>query len=200
MRVYNVSAATPQGPAAIDEQAFLLGVEFHEAAMRAEDVVKDPEGAPIDALCPMLVCFAFAAELYLKSLLPMRCKQHELDKLYGKVERAVRDDIETAYLGLTGRNRDALRVDLQQFARAFAEWRYVFEGAGQQLHSNLLIAFAKAVYQTIRSRRPKWHARNDQDARIRQYNGNGSMTVFNVGGGTFLHVTDGTGTLNTPDA
>jgi hypothetical protein len=86
-------------------------------------------------------------------------------------------------------------------ARAFVEWRYVFEGAGQQIHTNLLIAFTKALYETIKSNRPEWSLRAHREERLLAPEETTSMTVANVGGGTFLHVIDGTGgKLNTPEA
>jgi hypothetical protein len=55
-------------------------------------------------------------------------------------------------------------------ANAFKDWRYVFEGEGRQLRVNLLVAFTKAVYKTIRLRRPDWEVRSYRDGRIRAAN------------------------------
>jgi hypothetical protein len=94
MKVYDISAPTPQGPAAQDQQAFLIGIDFHEAAIRAGVEVKDPEGAPIVALCPMIVSYAFAVELYLKALASLGTgrppiKGHKLHVLFGVNTRAI---------------------------------------------------------------------------------------------------------------
>ncbi|MFZ5747286.1 MAG: hypothetical protein ACOY45_06465 [Pseudomonadota bacterium] len=201
MRVYDITAPTPQGPALHDQQAFLIGVDFHEAAVRSSLTEHDPLGAPIVALCPMIVCYAFAAELYLKSLMPRRRKGHKLNMLFAHVPVDAQGRIAQQYTDRTGRDRTALEGDLKAFAKAFEEWRYIFEGEGQQLRVNLLIAFTKAVYETARELQPTWIVRDYLDQRLRADAAEPTMTVANLGGGTFLHVIDGTGgLLNKPDA
>jgi hypothetical protein len=201
MKVYSIHAPTPQGSAARDQQAFLVGVTFHEAALRARITTNDRDGTPVDAVCPMIVCYAFASELYLKSLIPNVMNNHRLDVLYKRIEPKVRNRIAAAYKARTGREHRDLEGDLKKIAGAFVEWRYVFEGAGQQLHTNLLIAFTKALYETIKSHRPEWSVSLPQGERLLAPEETPSMTVANLGGGTFLHVTDGTGgALNIPEA
>lgn len=206
VKVYDISAPTPQGPAAQDQQAFLIGISFHEAALRCGVEVKDADGAPIVALCPMIVSYAFAAELYLKALATLGSgrtpiRGHKLQVLYGRLSDTVRASIATAYKARTGRTAIDLNGDLRAFSDAFVDWRYVFEGAGQQVRVNLLAAFVQATYVTIRDLCPNWSVRGDQDRRLQQQPPTMSMTVANLGGGTFLHVIDGTGgMLNTPDA
>jgi len=94
VKVYDILAPTPQGPASRDQQAFLIGVDFHEAAIRAGTTVTDPDGAPVPTICPMIVSYAFAAELYLKSLLNVGsglgpAKAHKLKVLFGRLCPAV---------------------------------------------------------------------------------------------------------------
>ena len=50
MKVYHVTAPTPQGSAGWDHQAFLIGADFHEAAIRAGLEEHDPQGALVAAL------------------------------------------------------------------------------------------------------------------------------------------------------
>jgi hypothetical protein len=173
MNVYDISASTPQGPAARDQQAFLIGISFHEAALRCEVEVKDSDGAPVVALCPMIVAYAFAAELYLKALATAGAshppiKGHKLHVLYGRLNGAVQNDVAIAYLARTGRVAGELDGDLRAFGNAFADWRYVFEGAGQQVRVNLLAAFVQATYATIRNLCPDWSVRLDQDTRLQK--------------------------------
>jgi hypothetical protein len=204
MKTFDVTAPTPQGPASRDEQTFLLGIEFHEAALRAGQKQTDLSGAPVDALCPMIVSYAFAAELYLKSLIRTKVRSHELDGLFKALSSPTRKKIETAYGARTGRNHRALESDLKEMGSAFLDWRYVFEGEGQQIHTNLLISLAKSLLETAKFDNPSWanQARHEnQIHRLLAPGAEPSMTLINLGGGTFLHVTDGTGgTLNTPEA
>jgi hypothetical protein len=200
MKVFDVQAPTPQGPASENQQAFLIGLDFHEAALRAGLEIYDPAGVPITALCPMIVSYAFAAELYLKSLAGSAIKNHRLNVLYGRLSDQIRDDIAAFYQARTGRGPRDLEGDLRAFAVAFTDWRYVFEGHGQQLRVNLLVAFTRAVFETIRLRRPAWEVSSYRDGRIRAAEETPTMTVVNLGGGTFLQIVDGTGgTLNEPN-
>ena len=204
MKVFNLDAPTPQGSASRDQQRFLQALDFHEGALRAEVVEKDADGAPTVALSTMIVAYAFAAELYLKCLASAGTglkpiKGHKLHVLFGRLSADVQADVAGEYGAVTGRSRPALEHDLRGFSAAFEDWRYVFEGDGQQLHLNLLIAFVKALYGTVRLHRPDWEVRASQDVRIRSSLST-SMTVKNLGGGVFVHVVDGTGEMNSPSA
>lgn len=204
MKVYRLDAPTPQGSAARDHQAFLQAIDFHEGAMRAGEEVRDPEGAPVASTNAMVVCYAFAAELYLKCLAMIGgglgpTKGHKLHVLFGRLSGDVQGRLALAYEELTGRPAKALSYDLRLFTDAFHDWRYVYEGEGQQLHTNLLQAFVKAAYVTVRALRPHWSVAAYQHERIVAFVSS-SMTLVNLGGGVFVHVTDGTGTLNTRDA
>jgi hypothetical protein len=204
MKTYDITGPTPQGPAARDQQTFLQGLEFHEAAIRSATTQVDEQGAPAVALCPMIVSFAFAIELYLKSLIPAGARGHDLEALFAKLSSPVRKRIQEAYLARTGRNHTALDGDLKKFAGAFADWRYIFEGEGQQIYTNLLAALAKAVAETAISIEPEWpgaaHHKRQLD-RLMVADTELIMTVKNLGGGVFVGFVDGTGgTLNTPDA
>ncbi len=206
MKVYDIQAPTPQGSASKEHQAFLLAITFHEAALRSAVEVRDPTGAPVVALCPMIVAYAFAAELYLKSLASLgtgasAIKGHKLDLLFRRLSLQTQTDIAELYLARTGRDATALDGDLRVFASAFSDWRYIFEGEGQQLRVNLLVAFTQSVYGTIRRRCPHWEVRDHQDGRLRADPETPTMTVANLGGGVFLHMVDGTGgILNRPEA
>jgi hypothetical protein len=192
MKTFNVNAPTPQGPAKRDQQAFLIGVDFHEAALRAAHEVNDPKGGTISPTCPMVVCFAFAAELYLKSLLAKPIINHRLNVLYERLSDEKRNDIAAAYEVRTGRNLSVLRSDLRTLGVAFVDWRYVFEGEGQQLHCNLLVAFTKSVYETIRRHKPDWKVRDVLHERFCAEEETPVMTIKNLGGGTFIKIVDGT--------
>lgn len=206
MKVHDIHAPTPQGPATRDQQAFLIGIDFHEAATRSAATVRDPEGAPISALCPMIVSYAFAAELYLKSMAGLGsarppARTHKLKVLFGRLCANLQASIAQRYTARTGRTQQELDGDLATFSDAFADWRYVFEGEGQQVRVNILVAFVKALYEEARARQPAWSVRNDQHQRLLAADDEPIMTVKNLGGGTFLASVDGTGgLLNTPEA
>ena len=154
----------------------------------------------------MIVCYAFAVELYLKALASLgtglsAVRGHKLNDLFGRLSAQTQTDIATFYRARTGRNRTDLKGDLRAFAEAFTDWRYIFEGDGKQLRVDLLVAFAQSVYATVRQRHPEWEVRDYQDERIRADPEPPTMTVVNLGGGVFLQVVDATGgALDRPDA
>jgi hypothetical protein len=156
MKTYDIAAPTPQGPALRDQQTFLQGLDFHEAAVRCAIRQIDEGGAATAVLCPMIVCFAFAIELYFKSLITTGTKGHGLDVLFKKLSSPIQKKIQEAYKSRTGRNHKMLEGDLQKLAGAFADWRYIFEGEGQQIYTNLLAALTKSIVQTAISIRPDW--------------------------------------------
>lgn len=201
MKAFNIHAPTPQGPSARDQQAFLLGMQFHEAGIRAANETTDPDGRTVSTLCPMAVCYAFSAELYLKSMISRPTKSHELKGLFEQLSTPLRKTVENRYKERTGRGSSVLRSDLGAMSGAFADWRYVFEGDGRKLHFNMLNAFVKSVYECIRLHRPSWKVSSDREARLLGDVSRPIMTLKNVGGGTFISVVDGSGgTLNTPEA
>ncbi|WP_372783284.1 hypothetical protein [Phenylobacterium sp.] len=62
----------------------------------------DSDGVPISALCPMLVAYALAAELYLKSLARAAggrppAKSHMISVLFNRLDRSIQADIADAY-------------------------------------------------------------------------------------------------------
>ena len=200
MKIYDLHFPTPQGPAARPQQAFLIGVSFHEAAIRCAEEYRDEKGIPIKALCPMIVSYAFAAELYLKSATLARIRGHRLNVLHAKLPQSLSDAVASAYLRRTGRSKRELDEDLKLLAKAFEDWRYVFEGEGQQIRTNILAAFVLSLYETLREAFPDWPVPEGQDLRLRSDERNPTMLVANLGGGTFVEVVDGTGELNSPTA
>jgi hypothetical protein len=201
MKVFDVHAPTPQGPAQHGHQAFLIGMQFHESGIRATEEAKDPDGKPVYPLCPMIVCYAFSAELYLKSITSRRTRSHELKTLFEQLALQSRKTIEEFYKLYTGRGAAALRTDLEAMSRAFAEWRYVFEGEGQQVHFNLLNAFVRSAFRCVRRGWPSWEVSAAREERLLADARRPIMTIKNLGGGTFIAIVDETcGTLNTPGA
>jgi hypothetical protein len=202
MKVFDIKAPTPQGPAPHNHQAFLIGLQFHEAGIRTAAEIKDRDGTPVAVTCPMIVCYAFSAELYLKSLTSRPIRSHELKTLFSGLPRQARKIIEDLYKQRTGRGQSALNADLDTMSNAFADWRYVFEGdGGQQLHFHLLNAFVKSTFECVRLLKPYWEVSATREARFLADEEKPIMTIKNLGGGTFLAMVDGSGgTLNTPDA
>jgi len=199
VKVYNFDGHTPQGRLSSAEQSFRLALDFHEAAIRAAEEVRNASRAPIAPLVPMVVNYAFAAELYLKCLYRgAACWGHNLRNLFVKLPVNVSDELAMRYLVCTGRPRAAMDQDLKALSTTFPVWRYVFEGEGQQVHVNLLVGLVQAAFETARHLEPAWSFHPYAEARFLAIQPH--MTLKNLGGGLFVNVIDDTGTLNLPNA
>lgn len=201
MKTYKIEAPTPQGPATEKQQAFLLGVEFHDAAIRAGLPKVEENGTESAAVIPMVVCYAFSVELYFKSLISHRTGGHELAVLFEKINSPIRKEIAAEYELITGRNQRQLEADTQHLSKIFVDWRYVYEGAGQQIYTNLLVSLAKTALKVAGVRHAERCRLPHVSAKIARLlsTENAELTVCNLGGGTFIHAVDGTGTVNRPE-
>lgn len=193
MQVSDIHAPTPQGPALRAQQTFLLGVDFHESAYRALAPDRTPAGRPVDAIVPAIVAYAFAAELYLKSLAGLGAgagptRGHHLPMLFGRLDGAVRIEIARRYQLRTDRDAAILADDLRAFGNVFKDWRYVYEGDGLHVRTNLLIACAQSLLDSVLSFQPDWSIDAWQATRLTGPPPQPSMTMMNLGGGTFMHL------------
>ena len=144
------------------QQAFNIGVGFHEASIRSGTSVQDPNNprATVSPATPTIVNAAFAAELYIKALVLSRdpdVEGHNLEWLFiNALDDSERDTLAKHYQAHTGADRDRLLSDLSRFGRAFMEWRYVYEASEGLLDAGALLAFSRAAYLAVRELRPAW--------------------------------------------
>ncbi len=199
MKPFHFVAPTSQGPACRQEQVFLIAMQFHDAALRSSTEEIDPNGGRLIALCPMIVSYAFAAELYLKSLISFEMREHELDVLYRRLSDEQQSVISNFYKQRTGRDASILKKDIKLLAKSFLKWRYVFERDGQQVHLNLLIALVKSLLQASRSLHPDWSVRDYLERKLLSDANCDGIAVMNLGGGAFVHMVDPTGSINKRD-
>ena len=188
MKTYRVEGPTPQGPADRSQQMFLLAVDFHESALRSIVEEPDPAGGNVSSPTAMVTAYAFACELYLKALATSPLKTHRLDILYARLPADIRDRVSESYKLRTNRDSAALNSDLREMATAFMEWRYIFERDGLQIHTNLLVALTKSLYEIAKALHPDLSIRAVQDQKFLSGVDEHTMTLINFGGGTFLHV------------
>lgn len=142
---------------------FANALQFHEAGWRAAAQVpheNDPNQFTFPVVA-VVACYAFAAELYIKSLAMLEGRNpkeggHRLNELFKKLTHDNAELIASAYREKTGRNREQLEADLAEFGNAFHEWRYVYEMTPAGIDITLLNAFARAAYVTVRMRAPEW--------------------------------------------
>lgn len=133
---------------------------FHEAAVRCAEEVPIPGcEKPVPALhSPGVACTAFAAELYMKSLVLRRGDRphgHELDSLYADLESDERDAIAKQYRRIRGAGIPRLLREIRAVAKAFTEWRYSYE-APRNIDYGALQAFTTSAYRAVRELALEW--------------------------------------------
>lgn len=115
----------------------------------------------------MICCFAFAAELYLKSLLHgANPRGHNLSTLFERLSSVDRQGISDRYTALTGRKLTQLRRDIDGMADAFVDWRYVYEKSSAKIPVHRLATIARCLYQYIRNSRSQWDVKAHSHALI----------------------------------
>jgi hypothetical protein len=154
----------------LPRSAFDVATGFHEVAIRGAERVRDNNTGKIVApLAPTVVCTAFAAELYMKAIALRRLPKvegHNLAYLFKEVlQDDERDLIAEQYERVRGANRSKLLKELAAIARAFTEWRYLYE-APRQLDVGALSDFARAAYVAAITLAPEWRPSEHMHERI----------------------------------
>ncbi|TPM11278.1 hypothetical protein FJ960_00530 [Mesorhizobium sp. B2-3-11] len=149
----------PSGVQPEDQQAFNIGASFHIAALRCGESRK-LAGKIQSPTSPMIVNFAFAIELYFKSLLIASNgtrRGHDLQVLFNSLRDTDRQEIEKRFEALNGRDAKQLADDLASYARAFEEWRYLFETRRvMPIAVYSLSDLARVCFLMINERHPGW--------------------------------------------
>ncbi|MER9164419.1 hypothetical protein [Mesorhizobium sp. M0715] len=171
-----------------DIAAFHAANGFHIAAIRCGEsrVVAGEIQSPVQ---PMIVNYAFAIELYLKSLLiasNAAQRGHKLDELFAKLRVTDREDIEKNFEIINGRNAQLLADDLRSYARAFEEWRYLFESRREtRIAVYSLADLARACFLTISERNDGW-ANDSVKKTLSTAAEKAGVTVISLGGGVMV--------------
>lgn len=87
---------------------------------------------PIFLSNPMIINYAFACEVFLKTLIEgyklPQCHTHKLDELFTMLPERVQKEIAEEMIYKVGSFRDAFGFCyLEQISNAFVEWRYLYE-------------------------------------------------------------------------
>lgn len=145
-----------------DEQRMLYqAVAFYEAALRCEreqPLVTVPHVMPLDI--PMIVCHAFSIEVYFKALgaKVRRSDGHHLGKLFAAIDPGVRSQILASYSAL-GKPAACFEERLVNLARAFEDWRYLYEKDSLDACTSDLQEINRAVHDAADILKPhlrKW--------------------------------------------
>ena len=103
-------------------------------------------------MAPAIVCFAFAAELYLKLLHTIAVgspsKGHDLKELFGVLPQEAQDAVAKEF------GNGDLAGQINTASTAFVHWRYQHEHETLTVNLDTLINFAKAVHKVVRHLRP----------------------------------------------
>ena len=181
-----------QNPAKLSDQAcFDTGISFHAAALKCALPETMQNGKIFAPTTPVICCFAFACELYLKALLlstnrPSR--GHKLALLLNALEKNDLNGVSAEYERITGRKRFAFKKDVAEISDAFVEWRYIFEVGTTQLSLARLSNIAEAIYCHVRASRSSWAVAEHLDEKVRMPLPEDVARIVSLGGGRMFRV------------
>lgn len=120
---------------------------FHLAAQRCEEQRPLQNGKFEMLICPAIVNYAFACELYIKYLLQIngveQCRKHKLTDLFGLLPETSQQEIRTKM------NTANFNQELNSISNAFVDWRYIYEKNNAFLHIDFLRRFCVALKEFI---------------------------------------------------
>jgi hypothetical protein len=147
------------GPGTPELNMFVHARQFHSGGHKVLTFETVEGGGRTFDLPPGIICYAFAAELYLK-VLHQICygrapKGHKLHILHSNLPTILRDKITESY------NKKMPKGDLNKelilFSSAFEDWRYVYEtGDDIVLPVGSLVNFTITLHGLIKLERPAW--------------------------------------------
>lgn len=150
--------------------AFINATSFHEAALRCRFPADQIE------VSPMIVNYALACELYLKSLLMANetpdKRNHDLAILFDKIPLELRRRVEDIFKSGSG-GEECLAECLRDIGDAFVKWRYLHEfkiprfrlGVLERFTQSLLICIGRYLPHLIADDLPRFHQLPRLDSR-----------------------------------
>ena len=188
----NISGAA--GDKCASQSAFDIANGYFEGALRCASPVADPY-LPGGIVCPMpptISCIAFAAEMYMKSLVlgdgQTVLKSHRFDKLFSLLPLADQQSVRRRFRIYTGLQSLAIPEQIKQFANAFVDWRYAHEGTSN-VRLDYLFDFSRSLFETVRANHPEWVISQYMTERITAPVDSPVLQVTSLGGGAMVRVT-----------
>jgi hypothetical protein len=172
---------------------FTNGITFHEVAVRCDQPIDDGDGLICDALHAKITSYAFACELYLKSLIlistGVRSRGHRLSELMLELPAEVRIRVQGDLSHRLGWSFADTEDQIEQLSPAFVDWRYVHERAvGSFIHVPTLFHLTQTLYQTIRALKPEWDVVDKQHDRLCAAPTEPVIWVIVAGGGQIVEI------------
>jgi hypothetical protein len=156
---FKLSSPTPRAKPDDEIQALLDQANgFFQAGSRCDaDFCLSPN-ITNSLVAPAVVCFSFAVELYLKTLLKISTveagRTHALSELFLLLPEETRKAAALTYQHGQPQPADQLQNDLLQVSNAFIEWRYLHERPTAQISITVVREIGKALHNTIRRLSP----------------------------------------------
>lgn len=187
-RADEVAKNLPKAAQAKDQAAFQNAAGFHIAALRCAEprTVAGMVQLPTPA---MIANFAFAIELYFKSFLFASNGSpwgHNLQELFRRLSNIDTAEVEKRFEVLSGRNAQALAADLASYAKAFEEWRYIFESSREiRIAVYSMADLARACFLILSERNQGWANESVQQT-LSPEPKEPTLGVLSLGGGVML--------------
>jgi hypothetical protein len=138
-------------------------IAFYNAGSRCDAPIALRPGFHNSPMSPAIVCYALAAELFLKLLVVISGrespKKHKFSDLYESNDSEIRAKLVADFPG----GEAEFRKKLTDVDNAFVHWRYAHEHEVLQVDLGFLKTFGTILYQTALSLAP--HLDNQQGGR-----------------------------------
>ncbi len=145
-------------PLPYERSIFNHANSFHHAGRLCSTPVQVADGIQLAAF-PAIVCCAFACELYLKALLTASSKNIRGHHLAELLKQFSEDEIFTIcsiYRAELKGEQANMMEDVDRFALAFVDWRYIYEKDELELYVSDLIAFVRSLFFYSCRMYPEW--------------------------------------------
>jgi hypothetical protein len=174
-----------------EQGMYNTAISFHEAALRCAEPVANEEGGTTAPTSPMIACYAFAAELYLKSLMVLATggvmTGHRLNVLFNRLPTETQASVAERFRSLINATEADLREALSDLGAAFVDWRYIYESdPGRHIDVRALVHFVQSLFAEIRDRKPDWPVAKHLRARLVAPPAQDILFVVSGGGGVMV--------------
>ena len=140
------------GPVSLRDQMWCEAVGFHESAQRNFEQRVGPDGRHAFPFTAGVVGLAFASELYLKTLHVIAGGKaphgHKLNVLFLNLPGTTKALIKVRYEQRREGSGSVFEQDINAYANAFVEFRYVYDGGNKAVDVVGLGQLASALYET----------------------------------------------------
>lgn len=166
---------------------------FHIAGLRCGKPEPLENGRESLPAIPMIVCLAFASELYLKAFIyasDQHAHGHDLAQLFSRLSEHEKSKIRDRYTLEIEEESVDLETDLANLSKAFVDWRYIYEKSNELIAVCDLVALSRSLHFAICDLHSEWNIDPELKKIIEAPFPEEAMHILSLGGGEMIMVSD----------